>query len=334
VDTLTIVSLGCLVIIGVIVLVWFFSSASRVVRHEERLVIYRLGKFNRVVGPGVVRVYPKIDRVIKTIEVRDHPVSVTVAGIFAFGVPNDFTLNLWYRSDPVEAAGSDRTLLTRLVQMTEAERHNQVEVKMREALVKQVTLLQQQYPMPDYASTFDGVIALAPGSVRYTALIDGIAQRLRQTLPTIGVILLLDQPITLVGRGIPEEIIKALQQKRGLDISGPTLIQYGVQLKHTFPEMSDAVLSQILGSIPGVDMSNVRPIVMEHLRGYGANVEYELQESGRGQVNLQFDANPPRLIEAKPVDIQPASGGNELNENDLMVLKRIPRSSQSQKKSE
>lgn len=325
-----------ILVVGILVLLGFalfkaLSSSTRVVPQEERLVVYRLGKFHRVVGPGIVRIYPKLDEVRRVIEVRDHPVQVTVDGIFAFGVPNTLTLNLWVRSDPVEAARKDQATLGRLVQIKEHERQDQVEVKMRDALVKQVAELQQTMPLPDYANTFDGVIALAPGSARYNALLEGVTLKLQQTLPSIGVILNESQPITLTRRAIPDDIINALGQKRGIDISGQTLIQYAVQLKTAFPEMSDAILSQILGSIPGVDMSNVRPIIMEQIRAVETKLEYELHEDGTGQYNLQSELGPQKLIEGKSVTVQPPSGDDRLNDSDLAVLKQIPRNDPRQK---
>jgi regulator of protease activity HflC (stomatin/prohibitin superfamily) len=45
-------------VIGIFLLVLLISLAikamTRVVAHEERLVIYRLGRFHRVAGPGLV----------------------------------------------------------------------------------------------------------------------------------------------------------------------------------------------------------------------------------------------------------------------------------------
>jgi hypothetical protein len=300
------------------------TSSTFVVPQEERRVIYRLGQFHRVVGPGVVRIYPKLDKVQRIYEVREHPVEVEIDGIFAFLVPNTFTLNLWVRTDPVEAAGRDGEMLSRLVQIREVERQDQVKVKMREALVKQVSELQKRFPLPDYATTFDGVIAFAPGSARYNALLDGVTQTLRHSLPTIGVILSIDQPITLTRRAIPDDIVEALGQKRGIDISGQTLIQYATQLRTAFPNMSDAILSQILGSIPGVDMSNIRPLIMEQTGKFGAKVEYEMHEDGTGQVNLQPDVETPAARPVKPLRMEPSATDHKLSDSDLSVLKRIP----------
>jgi hypothetical protein len=171
-----------LLIVGVVLLVILIAivlrAILRVVPHEERRVIYRLGRFHRVVGPGLVLVIPRLEQVVRTIEVRDHPMEITVPGLFAFGVPTELTLNLWCSFDLVQAAGGDRDKLARLVQIRDGERHRQVEVKMREALVNQISDLQKRMPLPAAATTMDGVIALAPGGPRYRELLEGVKREL------------------------------------------------------------------------------------------------------------------------------------------------------------
>ncbi len=45
---------------------WFFSSAIRIFREYERGVIFTLGRYSKVAGPGLVIVVPVIQQVIKT----------------------------------------------------------------------------------------------------------------------------------------------------------------------------------------------------------------------------------------------------------------------------
>lgn len=46
--------------------VWFLASAIRIFREYERGVIFTLGRFTRVAGPGLVLVIPVIQQVMKT----------------------------------------------------------------------------------------------------------------------------------------------------------------------------------------------------------------------------------------------------------------------------
>jgi regulator of protease activity HflC (stomatin/prohibitin superfamily) len=53
-------------IILAFIALWFFSMAIRVFREYERGVIFTLGRFSRVAGPGLVIVIPVIQQVVKT----------------------------------------------------------------------------------------------------------------------------------------------------------------------------------------------------------------------------------------------------------------------------
>jgi len=327
-------------IIGILVglfviykLVRYATTVTSVVPQEKRKVVYRWGKFHRVVGPGIVRIYPRLDTIEKTIEVRDHPVSVPVEGIFAYGVPNGFTFNFTCRIDPVTAAAGDKQELTRLVLMRESERQEQLPVKVRDAVVDQVAELQQSMPLPAGANTFDGVVALAPGSERYNLLLQGVADRLEKELPKIGIILNTGQKITIMRRILPDDLISDLQTKRGIDVRGDALMRYVQQLRQGIPDVSPAVLSTILGSIPGVDMSHVSPLLIESSGGnQRLESEIEIHPDGTHQINLHqpAGAQPPATTQPRSTQ-KPAS--YKLTPDDLRVLKQVPRNDTPRKKS-
>ncbi|NJN96566.1 MAG: hypothetical protein HC875_21890 [Anaerolineales bacterium] len=182
-DNLWIIVIVILVIILLVIIYRLFISSLRIVPEERRLVVYRLGRFNRVAGPGMVFVLPVLDQVVRMLEVRDHPLEVTVPGIFAYGVPNDLTLDVWCSFDLIRAAGGNKAKLAQLVQINEGERRKQVEVKMREALVHQVADLEKHKPLPQGSTPLDGVIALAPGSERYNLLLTGVKAELEKACP-------------------------------------------------------------------------------------------------------------------------------------------------------
>jgi hypothetical protein len=332
--TLLIVGSVLLVVLVAVVL----RAMVRVVSHEERLVIYRLGRFHRVVGPGLVLVIPRLDHVIRTIEVRDHPMEITVPGVFAFGVPNELTLNLWCSFDLVQAAGGDWDKLARLVQIRDGERHRQVEVKMREALVNQISDLQKRLPLPATATTMDGVIALAPGGPRYRELLEGVKRELEQTLPSVGVILNPAHSIVLTGRNISDEIVEAIKRRRGREIDSEWLTNYVDSLRQRFPGVSNAVLAQMLASIEGVDAGKVQRLLLEQEPGLEAEVEYEMSEDGEGPNIIARPKTGKRGVGAQRKPAHPEAGGEPrsrpsrpLTKDDLAVLKRVPRKDRRQR---
>ena len=52
-------------IIGLLILLIIISQSVKIVREYERMVIFRLGRFSGVKGPGIIFIIPIVDRVIK-----------------------------------------------------------------------------------------------------------------------------------------------------------------------------------------------------------------------------------------------------------------------------
>ena len=104
-----------------------------VVPEEKRLVIYRLGKFQRVAGPGVVITWGT-DTIEREINARNEPHNLRVDNLFMKGVSFGYTLNMWLRTDLVGAAAGNRDRLRELVLFSDREREQQITVKLREAL--------------------------------------------------------------------------------------------------------------------------------------------------------------------------------------------------------
>ena len=317
-----IVVIAILVVVG-IVIVSILRSTTRIVSQEKRLVVYRLGRFHRIAGPGMVQVIPGLDKVVKTIEIRERPVEVTVSGIIAYAVYNDLILNLWYRVDPVQAAGGDKEKLARLIQLSESERERQVQVKMREALANQVAILQREKPLPPNANTFLRLMALTPGNDHFNALRDGVKQELEKSLPTVGVILNTDQPIVLTGRNISHKIIEAIDREQGRDIDSRWLTKYVGELRKEFPDMSNTVLAQILASVEGVDVGKIQGLLFEKESNMETEVEFEMTSNENGQPNV--------ITKPKPVKPRSTMSGASfqapprLTKRDLSILKRVPR---------
>jgi len=336
-DILTAIGGIVLLIIVIIIAYRIIRAMTQVVPQEERLVVYRLGRFNRIAGPGVVWMIPGLDKG-RPIRVRDRPLVFTLPQVFAFKVANELTLNLWCSFDLEEAAGGDKNKLAKLVQLSESERHDQIEVKIREALIHQVAELQKRMPLPDTASTFEGVVALAPGGDRYNELLKGLTQELERTLPSIGVVLNTSQPITLTRRGIPDAIIHALQRKYGRDIDSEWLTKYAGVLRRDFPDIPRAVLAQVLSAIEGVDAGQVQRLLLENESAGEVDVEVEFEMSGDGSRSPNVIAKPKATGRRRAeVARQPAPRDVEvspprLSEQDLSILKRVPRDGQNDRK--
>lgn len=185
-----------LVVTGVIVLVIFIiillyaarTTTTHLVSQDERLVIYRLGSFSRLAGPGAVQTIPGIDDVVGTVSLSEFPVEVTIADCSAFGLSADLTLKFWCKFDLGAAAKNGHKTLADLVKMSDTERNQQIKIWAREALVRQIAHLQERIPLPDRVEKEKRVAALAPGSLRYNTLVQSVINDLEQKLLTLGII--------------------------------------------------------------------------------------------------------------------------------------------------
>ncbi|MBN1993417.1 MAG: hypothetical protein JW953_12010 [Anaerolineae bacterium] len=307
-------------------LIQVLKVMSQIVPQDKRLVIYRLGKFSRVAGPGPVQVIPGLETVEKTIEVRDHPLEVTVPGLFAFGLPNELTLNMWCSFDLVQAAGGDRNRLAQFVLMSEAERRQQVQVKMREALVRQISDLQERMPISEKANLMERLVALAPGTPRYNELLKGLKYDLAKTLPSVGVILNTDHPIVLTNRNISEEIGEGFKRMRSREMDSEWLMEYAHKLRQQYPGMSTSMLTQMLLSIEGVDVGQVQRMLLEQEKGVEAEVEFEMSGDGSSWPNIITKPMPQTQRQTAP-----APTPRHLTKEDLAILKRVPPSDQEQR---
>lgn len=57
---------GFFYILLILLIVWFFGSAIRILREYERGVVFTLGRFTRIAGPGLVIIIPVIQQMVKT----------------------------------------------------------------------------------------------------------------------------------------------------------------------------------------------------------------------------------------------------------------------------
>src|SRR6059058_5272766 len=132
------VVLGFALLLGLLSMI-IFRIQMRIVPEEERLVIHRLGRFNRIAGPGPVFILNRIETVVRTIRVRDQPANYATQGLFMYDIPFGFTLNFWRSFDLQSAAGQDQETLAKLAQFDDDERNKMIQTKVREALVHSVT---------------------------------------------------------------------------------------------------------------------------------------------------------------------------------------------------
>ena len=307
-------------LVGVLALVLFawlvLGLRIQIISEEKRLVIYRLGAFNRVAGPGLV-MFTRMDTIERELDVRDEPHNVRVDGLFIKGVPFGYTLNFWYGIDLKETAKGDHARLAHMAQFSNEEINRQVSDCVRDTLVSSLAQIEKEYK-PAGTEFFHNILPIIPGLPESTKLLGYLKKELSQSLRAIGVIFDPNHPIIIKAIHVGDDIAGSFSRGRVVQV-----------LKEQFPDLSQEILLQALTSIEGVDFAQQR-ITLKNEGDSQAMLDFRLDEEGemRPRVKVYPQSNPSRASQPQPqvVHDEPAPPivEKQLTKEDLSVLKRIP----------
>jgi hypothetical protein len=308
------------------------EAEIRMVPEEERWVIYRSGKFHRLVGPGRVEILKKrpdfpsfeaveYERVARIVNVRNEPVSLAVDGLFIYGIPFQYTVNFWCKTDIGQAAALTGQDVTTLVQFSDPERRHQVAVKLRDAMHAAVQQVQVDHPLPEDANFVDKLLPIFPGVDQCNELLSELRQQLMATLPLVGVLFDPKHPITVVRIGLANEMVNSFSRERTL-----TMLRKGL------PEATVEDLMQMLSAIEGIDLPRVTKVLVED--GTGHTMRKELRVHEDGTVDMRFQENEEKQSLAasamgseeteRAPEVNVSDDGYHLQPGDYGILKRVP----------
>ncbi len=286
-----------------------------VVPEEKRLVIYRLGKFQRIAGPGPVITW-RFDTIERELNVRDAPHDLRVDNLYMKGIPFGYTLNIWLHPDPVAAAAGSRERLRDFALFTDREREQQIAVKLREAIVKVVVEIEQTYKLRDSALTFEKLLPIFPGLPLCEQLLATLKTELQRSLPSIGVQLNEQQPITITALHLNTSILNGFKQGH-----------IATLLREQYPDLSSERILRSVSTIDGIDLQEQRVV----LGGDGemkAAMDFRQGKEGvesRLKTYLSPYAGAPAKQKASAAAPFSPPAEETLTHDDLQILKEIPR---------
>lgn len=315
----------------VLIPILFLTLRPRFIRvpQEERIVIYRLGRFSCVAGPGIVKIIQGVDTHERTIYVRDQQLNFTIGDLFIHGTPFGYRLNLWCRYDIQEAAGGDQEKLKEFAQFDDNERYQATRVKIQEALRESIQVYETRHPLPRGATFVDQVLPMLPGTPDNQEILDDVRRRLVRMLPTAGVILNTTHSINIVGLILNDQIVNDFQR-------GRTIALFREQL----PDLPIDILIQMLASIEGIESPQIERLLLDHRTNDdatgSARIDVRRSSDGRRDVRIRLPSQPdapdkdtganeknesassPEQGQAKPADIY------RITSEDAAVLKPVP----------
>ena len=316
--------IGLTVSAGVVLTIYLLMAAAgsrfMIIPQEERAVIYRLGHFSRLAGPGPVTL-DRLDAEMRRIHVRSEVEDYrTSAYYYINGVPFNYTVRFWRRYDLKAASGSDKQRLAELAQYDDDEREQHLVTKLHEAMYDSVQRIREKkpYKVSDDAPVALKLLPILPGMAGCDELLGLVENYLNHSLPTIGVILDRRHPVIIANVHVPPEVLASFARGRSLTM-----------LREQMPDISPDLLVQAFAAIEGLDMGTVR-LYMEgnaavrdvRIEGDSiTGVKVSPQPVAAEAPRKEMAGSPLRKVAA------PADGEEEqLSKADLSILKRLPTS--------
>ena len=315
-EWMRVVIMGSVLLVSLGFIVWFLRATgadARIVKQEKRLVIYRLGEFHDVAGPGLVFLNRHADTVEREITVRSEQKTYTVGTYFSHGTPFGYVLSLWRRVDLKEAAGNDRETLMSLAMYTDDEREAQIREKLHEAFMKCVPIIDRAHKLTG-DSVGEKLYPVLPGVPECDHLMAMVLAELQRTLPTIGVFPDMKQSsvLTIKSLNVSPEIMAGFSDTRSMSF-----------LRQQFPGMSDDMLLHFFSLQKGFNPHMTR-LYIEGGAAAVSTVRFdedgEMQDVRVAPAGAQAAAAP-----AKPQPVSSPLSDDDLTEADWKVLKPTPR---------
>lgn len=301
------------VALGGALIAYALGVTFRLVKQEKRLVIYRLGVFYKLAGPGLVVLNCYTDTIEREITVRSDQKEYVVGPYFMHGVPFSYLLLFWRRVDLAAAAGDDREKLAALAQYDDEIREQQIRNKLHEAFLKWVPQIEKMHKLKS-DSFAEKLAPIFPGEPECERLFECVVQELQKTLPAIGVFPDSQHTavLTIKGLSVPPEVSAGFSDKRSVAL-----------LREQFPNLSEEMLLHAHALNKGVHPHMTRL----YMEGDGSAAP-SVRLDDRGDIKDQRVKPLPREDQpsAPPRrEKEPTLSDEDLNEAEWRILKPIPR---------
>lgn len=184
----------------------------RTVPEGEQVVIYQFGRFNRIAGPGLVKMAPKLDRVHHTLDIREQQRQNSVR-VTTNGVPLELGLHFRARLD-IPWCTTNRDEQARLVSMDDWQREQQRDDSANHAVLQAVKGYERAHPVSLDTHPLLRLAHIFPGTDAYAEVLAAIRENLTAELRKLGYRVNLDAPLYLTIEGLPERLREALDRDR------------------------------------------------------------------------------------------------------------------------
>jgi hypothetical protein len=309
-------ALGALLLLIVATIV-ILRPQQMVVSPQERIIIFRNGRFHRIAGPGPVWFLSRMDTDERCYDTSNQPRSVWVYGVRVHGIPAALQINLWMRTDLEEVAEGNWARLVEMALLKERARDAQVAVEIKRAIdAGLATLVAANHPSTN-APLLARLGVVLPGMPLCAELLVYLKRELAPGLRAVGVILDPTKPISLIQTDLPEDVVQVL--KRGVLLDS---------LNEQLPDLPADMRAQVAASIEGLQPLHIQELVVK-TQGESPVVRDRVPLKDGSLVDLDLahpaTSNDGQGSRPPATGPQPAAPTQQLSQQDLQVLKRVAR---------
>lgn len=297
----------------------------QIIPEQERVVIFHLGRFRRIGGPGLLLLLTRMETVEDRYNTAHQPRNFWVPNVLIHGIEATLSVNLWMRTDLVAAAAGDRSRLAEIALIKEGARSAQVAVEIKRALNEGLAALTAPDRLPETPTLLDKLAVLLPGSRPCEELLAYLSRELTARLRAFGIILDPQKRISIVQVQLPEDVVQVLSRSRLLD-----------SLNQQLPDLPPNMRAQVAASIEGVQALHIQELVVKSQDGAPNVVRERVPLKDGTLIDLVTDPSaPPKdspALHPSAASPEPAVSTQQLSKQDLQVLKRVSRDSRVRRK--
>jgi len=306
----------------------YLKPSWQTVLEEERIVIYRLGHFDRIAGPGLVFLLRRTDTIQRTLKVREEARTYPLENLFIYGVPLGLIFSIWSTFDPTRVAGANRDEQLRLSLYSENERFEQMTLILRSIVVQTLAAIEQNQRLSAEANMGERIVSILPGFPGYGQIMETLSERLPAGMRSLGMILNPERPLQITSMNVPESVRKGFDRERTMSF-----------LRPQFPGLDDEALALLYTAVEKLDLPTIQRFRVQSDESLSTRIEQRTGNAQGGQIRVSMQkaaAGAAAAAGQAPASAQPpvsppvaapasAPTPSELTTSDLAVLKRVPR---------
>lgn len=251
------------------------------VEEGHQIVIYRLGRFYKIAGPGVVWLWPRLDEVHATLDVRTTRMPILVR-TFAAGVPVTLRLSFHARLDLLRAVGNDLNRLAELASWDEQQRKDKLDDAVQNLAIRMVKEYERRYPVPADADVYDRLAHIITMTRENDLLMDTIRRQLGQIIRRSGYIFDEVEPCWMVLDSLPPSLLEAFDRARTDRVHVRRLTEKWGQILRLIRDYPPHLQAHLLAVVEGLEP----PPIQIPGGGGAAEVNARLTPGGEPEIEI------------------------------------------------